>query len=191
MSITDSNHVAVGKPDLEVSGGLLVAPIGTTRPASYDDTIDPAYVSVGYVGDDGATESTERDVEDIKAWGGIRVRTVQTDHSSEVSLTLIESTNAETLRLVYGDDNVTVDGDNISVRRNAKELPKRQFLIPMLDGNNSRILDIGRGQVTETGDVTYVDGEAISYEITITCEPDENNDTIVEHIQDPTFVDEG
>ena len=34
MAGTSAANVAVGKPDLAVSGGVLVAPIGTTRPTS-------------------------------------------------------------------------------------------------------------------------------------------------------------
>ena len=39
---------------------------------------------------------------------------------------------------------------------------------------------MGYGQVTEVGDITYVDGEAISYELTISCDPDDNGDTLIE-----------
>ena len=59
--------------------------------------------------------------------------------------------------------------------------------IPVLviDGENARRLDIGYGQITEVGDVTYVDGEAISYEVTISCDPDDNGDSLIEYLTDP------
>src|SRR5699024_8041079 len=56
------------------------------------------------------------------------------------------------------------------------------FIIDMLDGDNSRHLDVGYGQVTEVGDISYVDGEAISYELTISCDPDDNGDTLIERV---------
>lgn len=178
--VTSSRNVAVGKPDLAVSGGLLVAPLGTPRPTSHTDAFDAAYVSAGYLSTDGVTESSERATEVIRAWGGDKVRTVQTEYGTTLSLTLIESRRAEALRLVFGDDNVVVEGGTVTVKRNSKVLPHRQFIIAMLDGENSSHLDVGYGQVTEVGDITYVDGEAISYELTISCDPDENGDTLLE-----------
>lgn len=178
--VTSSRNVAVGKPDLAVSGGLLVAPLGTPRPTSHTDTFDAAYVSAGYLSTDGVTESSERATEVIRAWGGDKVRTVQTEYGTTLSLTLIESRRAEALRLVFGDDNVIVENGTVTVKRNSKVLPHRQFIIAMLDGDNSSHLDVGYGQVTEVGDITYVDGEAISYELTISCDPDDNGDTLVE-----------
>ena len=178
--VTSSRNVAVGKPDLAVSGGLLVAPLGTTRPTSHTDTFDAAYVSAGYLSTDGVTESSERATEVIRAWGGDKVRTVQTEYGTTLSLTLIESRRAEALQLVFGEDNVVVEGGTVTVKRNSKVLPHRQFIIAMLDGEESSHLDIGYGQVTEVGDITYVDGEAISYELTISCDPDENGDTLLE-----------
>ena len=178
--VTSSRNVAVGKPDLAVSGGLLVAPLGTARPTSHTDAFNAAYVSAGYLSTDGVTESSERATEVIRAWGGDKVRTVQTEYGTTLSLTLIESRRAEALRLVFGDDNVVVAGGTVTVKRNSKVLPHRQFIIAMLDGEESSHLDVGYGQVTEVGDITYVDGEAISYELTISCDPDENGDTLLE-----------
>lgn len=178
--VTSSRNVAVGKPDLAVSGGLLVAPLGTARPTSHTDAFNAAYVSAGYLSTDGVTESSERATEVIRAWGGDKVRTVQTEYGTTLSLTLIESRRAEALRLVFGEENVVVEGGTVTVKRNSKVLPHRQFIIAMLDGEESSHLDIGYGQVTEVGDITYVDGEAISYELTISCDPDENGDTLLE-----------
>lgn len=183
MVATSARNVAVGKPQLEVSGGVLVAPIGSTRPTTYAGPYDPAYVSLGYVGEDGVTETSERSTEVIRAWGGDKVRTVQTEFGTNLTFTLIESRNAEALKFVFGPENVEVGADEITVKRNSKVLPHVQLIVDMLDGSNSRHLDVGYGQVTEIGDVTYVDGEAISYEVTISCDPDDNGDTLVERIQ--------
>lgn len=182
MAGTSARNVAVGKPDLSVSGGVLVAPVGTERPTSLDEQYASDYKSVGYVSDEGVTESSERSTEEIRAWGGKKVRTVQTEFGTTLSLTLIESRNAETLKLVFGEDNVTVSDGQISIKRNEMVLPHQQFIIDMLDGEDSRHLDVGYGQVTEVGDISYVDGEAISYELTISCDPDDNGDTLVERV---------
>lgn len=181
MAGTSAANVSVGKPNLQVSGGILTAPIGTTRPTDHTAALDPAYVSLGYVGEDGVTETSERSTEVIRAWGGIKVRTVQTEFGTSLQFTLIESRNANTLKFIYGADNVTVTGQAVKIRRNEKTLPHVQLVVDMLDEANGRRLDVGNGQVTEVGDVTFVDGEAISYEVTLSCDPDSNGDTLVEY----------
>ena len=191
MAGTSARNVAVGKPNLEVSGGILAAPVGSTRPTDAETALDEAYETQGYVGEDGVTETSERSTEVIRAWGGVKVRTVQTEYGCSVTLSLIESRRASTLRTVFGDSNVVVAGGNITVKRNETPLPHRQYVIDMKDGDNARRLDIGYGQVTEVGDVTYVDGEAISYEITISCDPDDNGDSMVEYLTDPEFAEAG
>lgn len=190
MAGTSAANVSVGKPNLAVSGGVLVAPVGTERPTTHAGPYDPAYVSPGYVSTDGVTETSERSTEEIRAWGGQKIRTVQTEFGTTLSLTLIESRNAEALKLVFGEDNVSEATGEFVIKRNEKVLPYRQFIIDMLDGENGRHLDVGRGQVTEVGDITYVDGEAISYELTISCDPDDNGDTLIERVASEDAVGE-
>ena len=178
--VTSSRNVAVGKPDLAVSGGLLVAPLGTARPTSHSDAFDAAYKSAGYLSTDGVTESSERATEVIRAWGGDTGGRGQTSPGPSLPRTLPEARRGGARGRVFGDDNVVVEGGTVTVKRNSKVLPHRQFIIAMLDGDNSSHLDVGYGQVTEVGDITYVDGEAISYELTISCDPDDNGDTLIE-----------
>src|SRR5699024_11053167 len=102
MAGTSSRNVAVGKPNLAVSAGVRTAPVGTARPTGVGGPYDSAYVSVGYVSDEGVTESSERSAEEIRARGGTTVRTVQTEFGTTLSLPLIESRNADTLKFVFG-----------------------------------------------------------------------------------------
>src|SRR5699024_8975532 len=156
MAGTSSKNVAVGKPTLAVSGGLLGAPTGTERPTTYAGPYDAADVSVSYLPTDGGIGTSERSSVEIRPRGGQKVRTPQTELVSNLALTLIESRNAEALKLVFGDDNVdTCTAGEIVIKRNEKVLPHRQFIIDMLDGENSRHLDVGYGQVTEVGDISY------------------------------------
>lgn len=193
MTVTSAQNVSVGKPNLRASGGVLRAPKGTTRPADPDSPLEPAYESTGYIGEDGVTETSERSTEDIRAWGGIKVRTVQTEYGTTLQFVFIESRRALVLKSVFGEDNVTIDPKGfIKVRRNETPLGSYQWVFDMKDGDRgARRLDVGNGQITEVGDITYVDGETISYEVTMSCDPDENGDTLVEYITDPDFVPGG
>ena len=187
--VTASANVSVGKPNLKVSGGILRAPLGSERPTDPDSPLDSAYESLGYAGEDGVSESSERSTEDIRAWGGIKVRTVQTEYGTTLTFTLMESRRALALKSVFGEENVTVDPKGfIKIRRNETPLESAQWVIDMKDGDRgARRLDVGNGQITEVGDITYVDGEAIAYEVTMSCDPDDNGDTLIEYVTDPDF----
>lgn len=179
MAGTSTKNVVVGKPNLSLSGGVFVAPMGTTRPKSFDDPYDPAYKSVGYIADDGVTESNDRSADDIKAWGSDIVASPQTDYGIKIQFTMIESGNAEASKLAFGADNVTEEDGEIVIRRNSKSLPQVQVIVDLLDGENSSHLDIGVAKVTEVGDITYADGDVVGYDVTLTCYPDEDGDTVI------------
>ena len=80
-----AEEVLVGIPD--VAGGVLVSPAPITEaeyPSDATTAVPTGMVAVGFVSEDGVTESVSRNVEKVKAWGGQTVRTVQQDY--ELSL---------------------------------------------------------------------------------------------------------
>jgi hypothetical protein len=97
---------------------------------------------------------------------------------------LIE-TNVEVAKLYYGEDNVTVDGDNITIRANAKTLPEIVFVaeLVMTGGRVKRIV-VERGRIADrSGEISYVDGEPVAYPIQIKAFPNStDNDTHKEYI---------
>lgn len=158
-----------------VTGPASWAPLGTTAPTNETVALNAAFKSLGYVGEDGITETNGRDVSKIKAFGGDTVKVVQTDHTLTYKLTLLESLNSEVLKAVYGESNVTVTaatastGEKVTVRKNAQTLPHKTWSFDVIDGNAKIRLFIPDGQVTSTGDVTLVHTGVISYDIEIEC----------------------
>ena len=112
----------------------------------------------------------KEETESIKAWGGDTVLVVGTEHTDEFGVTLIEVTNPEVLKTVHGDDNVSgALSTGVTVNVNADELPESAWVIDMiLHGVMKRIV-IPKGKVTEVGEVTYADDDAVGYELTITA----------------------
>lgn len=151
-----------------VTGGIFVAPTGTSLPTDPDAALHGDFDDLGYVGEDGITETQASDVTDIVAWqNSAVVRKVQTSHDLTYTLTLIE-TKTEVLDTFYGPLNgsvVEVTGD---------QLGRKAWVIDVVDGDHEIRIAIPEGQVTERGDITYANGEAIGYPITITCYPDDS-----------------
>jgi hypothetical protein len=49
-------------------GDLFIAPVGTALPETVDEALDPAFINLGLVTDDGVTFSRGQEVEDIMSW---------------------------------------------------------------------------------------------------------------------------
>lgn len=170
-----ASAVAIGKP--AVTGGALRAPLGTTLPTDVTTALPAAFIALGYISSDGVVESTSADKSDIVAWGGDTVRTVQTSHAVTYKLTMIE-TNEESASVYYGDENVTATaatptaGNLLAVKVTSVELAHFVWDFEVMDGLRKGRVVLPDGQVTERGDVSYVDADAVSYPITISAYPD-------------------
>lgn len=167
------NEVTVGKPKLV--GAVFRAPLGTALPTDAKATLSSDYKDLGYVSEDGVTNANSPEVENIKAWGGEIVYTSQTEKNDTFSLTLISTLNAEVLKTIYGDNNVTVNEDNsIEIKATTDEAEEAVYVIDMIlrNGALKRIV-IPDGKITEVGDVVYKDDEVTGYETTFTCLPND------------------
>ena len=180
---TDATKVTAGKP--MIGGAVHWAPSGTTLPASASATLAEAYLDMGYISEDGVTNSNERESEEIKAWGGDTVLTPQTGKTDTWSMTFIESMNANVLKRVYGEDNVSGDlTTGITVKSNASELETGVWVIDMiLTENHLKRIVIPNGKITEIGEVSYTDSDVTGFECTITALPGTDGDTHKEYIQ--------
>lgn len=171
-------NVAAGKP--LASGGIWLAPAGTTPPADVAAALDAAYKSAGYIGEDGVTEGGERSTTKIKAWGGDVVKVVQDEHSLTYTFRFIEAMNADVLRAVYGAANVETTPATASagtiheVKVTGESLPHLAIVFEIKDGDNRIRISAPDVQITEVGEITYSDGDVIGYEVTIECFADAN-----------------
>src|SRR5699024_1995185 len=111
--MANTAYVNVGKTDNSVSGGVSSAPLRTTLHADATTALDAAFTNYAFISEDGLTETNEKSSDKIKAWGGRIVKNLQTDSSASFSFSFIESSNADVLKAICGEDNVTVDGTNI------------------------------------------------------------------------------
>ena len=62
-----------------VTGGVYVGAIGTATPANATAPVDAKLKDLGYISEDGVTQSIDSDTSEIKAWqNGDVVRVIQT-----------------------------------------------------------------------------------------------------------------
>src|SRR5690625_2407931 len=186
MKMSNSANVTAAKP--KVGGAVHVAPVGTTLPTDATSALGATFKSLGYISEDGLTNANSPESEDIQAWGGDTVLSVQTAKPDTFSYKLIEGLNVDVLKFVYGSNNVTGDLDTgITVQANSSEAEEVSIVVDMvLKGGVLKRIVIPRGKTTEIGEIVYSDSEAVGYEVTTTALPDEQENTHYEYNEKPT-----
>lgn len=176
MANNNSQNVSVGKP--KIGGAIYRAPLGTTLPTTASAALDAAFDCLGYASDAGLVNNNSSESEDIKAWGGDTVLSVQTSKTDTFNFTLLESLNPDVLKTVYGNDNVTGDIDTgIRVVANSEEQEECSWVIDMiLRGGVLKRIVLPDAKVTNVDEISYVDNEAIGYNTTLSCLPDSTAD---------------
>lgn len=184
MSEVNTNtaaNVSTGKP--KVGGAIFRAPVGTALPTDAKTALNAAFKGLGYISEDGVTNSNSPSSDSIKAWGGDTVHSYQTEKPDTFQWQMIEAMNTEVLKTVYGDDNVSGDlTTGLTVKANSAEQESHAWVIDMiLQGGVLKRVVIPQAKVTEVGDIAYADGSAIAYDVTVTASPDNDGNTHYEY----------
>lgn len=181
--MSNVNNVSYGKP--KIGGAIHVAPIGTALPTDATTDLNVAFKSLGYISEDGLVNANSPDSDKIKAWGGDTVLVVSTEKPDTFKFKLIEPTNIDVLKTVYGSDNVTGTlATGITVKANAKPTEAFAYVIDMVMKNGilKRVV-IPNSVISEIGDIEYKDNDAIGYDLTTEALPDADGNNHYEYIK--------
>lgn len=181
------NNVTSAKP--KIGGAIFSAPLGTALPKDATTALNPAFKALGYISEDGLVNENTASTENIKAWGGDIVDTVQTEKTDKFTYTLIESLNIDVLKEIYGKDNVTGEvATGLTIKANTKELEQHSVVIEMvLKGGVLKRIVIPNGKVGEVGEIKYTDSEMVGFETTLNAFPDTDGNTHYEYIKKATL----
>lgn len=185
------SNVTVGKP--AIGGCAFRAPKNTTPPTDATTALASAFKNMGYISDEGIKKTTERESDEVKAYGGDVVATPQTGFSDKYTMKFLEVLNEDTNKAVYGDTNVTGSlATGLAIAVNSKELPEGVWVLDqVLRGSVLYRTVIPHGKITEVGEVTYVDGEPVGFEVTITALPDSSGNTHYEYLKESASGNSG
>ena len=176
-------NVSAGKPN--VNGAIYYGALTETAPTNAHSSLS-AFTAVGYVSDSGLVNSNSMSTTDIKAWGGDTVLNIQESKDDKFTFTLIEVLNADVLKAVYGSANVSGSlGNNLTVQANSDEPDELMWVIDMvMRGGVLKRIVIPDAKISEIGDISYTDTDAVGYEITLTCFPDSTGNTHYEYFEE-------
>lgn len=166
---TDAERARLG-----VTGALRVAALGTTSPTGME-TWPAGWEDLGYISDDGISESRDENTEQFIPWQEVTpIRVELTSSVVTFSATLWES-NFQTISLFYrkpaGEMTTDVNGVVSFTEAGKPERDVRAFGIDIIDGVYQRRIVLPYAEVTDRGDLTYQSTSLISYEVTITAYP--------------------
>lgn len=183
--MSEVKHVTAAKP--KTGGAIYVAPVGTPLPTDAISDLDAAFRGMGYVSEDGTTNDTEMETENIKAWGGDTVLVTRTSREDTFGFTLIEALSVAVLQYVYGAANVSGTLESgIEIKVNNKVDEAVSVVIDMiLNGGVLKRIVVPNGSVSDVGTITYRDNEPVGYETTLSCVPDTAENTHYEYIIKP------
>lgn len=178
---TNAANVTTGTRRFD--GGIYIAPLGTAVPTDASTDLGAAFKNLGYVSEDGVTNSLSVTSKDIKEWGGDTVTTVKTGQNDTFKLKYIESMNLDVLKSIYGADNVTEADGAVTVKVNAKNAGAEVYVIDMAqNGGRLKRIVIPRGTVSALGDIVYKNDTPVGYDVTISAGLDTNGNTHYEYI---------
>jgi len=176
-------NVTAGKP--AIGGAIWRAAKGTTAPTDATTALAADFKALGYCSEDGLVNANAPSTSFIRAWGKDIVLTLLDEKNDNFQVTLIEALNGEVLKTVYGSANVSgtlATGLTIEVDNSLPE--EGVWVVDMvMNSNTVKRVVIPHGVLTDLGDITYSDSDAVGYEVTITAMPDESGKTHYEYIK--------
>jgi hypothetical protein len=170
-----------------ITGGIYrgEAPGVLPRPASAEEPLDPGYVPLGYVSEDGVTEGWDDSVDTIVAWQNATVvRAATTSSTGTIALTLIQTRGSVLETFHRGSTMTEISPGQYELEVKPINADPRSWVLDVIDGGTHQRIYIGNGEITSRGDVVYANGQPIGYPITISCYPDAEGNLMVKQSND-------
>ena len=124
--MSNKDNVTGSKP--KIAGCIYTAPIGTAIPTDATTELAEDFKSLGYVSEDGITESESKDSSNILAFGGDVVLITEGEHSYTVQFALLEYLNIDVQKVRHGYANVsgTLEA-GLTIKGNANATENRKW----------------------------------------------------------------
>ena len=156
-----------------VKGGyIFVAPAGTTLPTDIKTKLAEAFLNLGFISEDGYTESEETDANELKDMNG-----------DLMELTLAEI-KAQTLKVMYGAENVTDLDGVITVEHNGNKDEAWSIVLELVLKNGRRWRKVvPSAKSSELDDLKLAVSELAGRQITFKYLVDSNGNTCYDYIE--------
>lgn len=185
----DSTMVSLGK--FKVGGYAYWAPSGTVLPTDSSTPLAAAFKLLGYLSEDGLTNTTDTDTTEIKDANGTTVMKVITSYAESYQFALLEVLRAEAAKMRYNTGAVTGTDKSMTIKH---QMPSDEDFVLVFEiamsGDVKDRLVIGNGTRAEFGDRQVHAGDAQDYDVTVSANDMGNGVTAIEYIGRATAVSE-
>lgn len=185
----DSTMVSLGK--FKVGGYAYWAPSGTVLPTDSSTPLAAAFKLLGYLSEDGLTNTTDTDTTEIKDANGTTVMKVITSYAESYQFALLEVLRAEAAKMRYNTGAVTGTDKSMTIKH---QMPSDEDFVLVFEiamsGDVKDRLVIGNGTRAEFGDRQVHAGDAQVYDVTVSANDMGNGVTAIEYIGSATAVSE-
>lgn len=167
-------------------GVLFVAPAGTPLPTNATDKLDDAFKNVADLNEDGITTSTDMDTTDIDDMDGKTAASFIASYSEKVQFTMLETT-ATVLRTRYGSNRVIANGEDVTSYTTGMPQAEHISIVAelLLEGMNKKQRKVFPDAIlTDSDDVQYHAGDAITYSVTFNTFPDKQGNNSYNYFAD-------
>lgn len=119
---------------------IYLAPLGTTLPTTLDGELDPAFEEVGWLGDEGFTETLTGSRNKSRGHQGNGVvRTRMNETGTEIAFVALEQ-KAQTQSLRYHEkETATTGGVRTTTRSPGQRINRRAAVIDLFDADNETV----------------------------------------------------
>lgn len=166
---TDSTKVGVA-----VTGAVYRAPLATAAPTSQASSLNVAFVDLGWIGEDGVTQTTPAsgDTTPIKGWqNGATIRIVRSASEDPVTFQFVALETNKTVVESWAGATVTQTAtEGAYVINSTSTRTHYAWVIDVIDGAELERTYIPDGVVFEVGDKVFANQEPIGYEMTLSAD---------------------
>lgn len=177
----DPTMVSLGK--FKVGGYAYWAPSGTVLPTDSTTALPASYKLLGYLSEDGLTNTTDTDTTEIKDANGTTVMKVITSYAESYQFALLEVLRAEAAKMRYNTGAVTGTDKSMTIKH---QMPSDEDFVLVFEiamsGDVKDRLVIGNGTRAEFGDRQVHAGDAQVYDVTVSANDMGNGVTAIEYI---------
>lgn len=180
----NSTNVSFGK--FKVGGYAYAAPVGTALPTDSESPLAPAFQLIGYLSEDGITNTTDTDTAEVKDANGTTVMKVVSSYSESYQFVLIEFLRKAAAQMRYGNDAVTGKDKSMVIKHQMPDdTPVSLVFEIVATGNVKDRTVIGSATRSEFGDRQMHSSDVLGYDLTVNANDMGDGVTSIEYIGIP------
>ncbi|MBF6459803.1 hypothetical protein IU433_12225 [Nocardia puris] len=193
MALPSVQTIGAGTPNT-VTGGILVAPLGTTLPTTAAAAPNAAFKAFGYISEDGVKPQGERTVNPIKDWNADDIAELQTGHSVRFGFTTYAYWDSDVVKEIYGEDFVTVTaptvstGTLITIEETGAVLPLRSWILDVAQNARKKRSVLPNAKISEVSERPWVAGELLGFQVVVSAFKDAAGRKAYHYLDDGVFA---